>query len=150
MVYILFFQIAAKMTEIDLIKCDDHQLLAHNSNYLADMRILYAIYDRISARDAFGLQTLLSNLPEITKIKLINSVRRAISPLAMAIAGGSAEIVRILIKIGRVDVNQLTSDVGRQRIETPLLCAVRLQRFEIARQLIDAGADVNAADWCDF
>jgi ankyrin repeat protein len=55
--------------------------------------------------------------------------------------------VRALLTAGAVDANQLSADLSRQRIETPLLAAARQDRTDLAAALLEYGADVNTVDW---
>ena len=54
---------------------------------------------------------------------------------------GHVEVVEVLLAVPEVDVNAVNSD-GR----TALHCAARFAHAEVVRMLVDAGADVNAAD----
>jgi uncharacterized protein len=65
---------------------------------------------------------------------------RGETPMLMAVANGFAEGIDILGRYS-VDINQANSSG-----ETPLIRAVQLRRFELARQLLNAGADPDKTD----
>lgn len=65
----------------------------------------------------------------------------AVIPLLCAVEKGNSEILGRLLAAG-FDVNARTADAH----ETPLLKAAALGRLEMAKVLVDHGADVNAAD----
>jgi hypothetical protein len=105
------------------------------------------IYDTIASGDSDRLRTLLTTLTPNIRRRCVHSTRRSCTPLTGAIYRGDVRCVRALLTAGAVDANQLSADLSRQRIETPLLAAARQDRTDLAAALLEYGADVNTVDW---
>ncbi|CAM6005143.1 unnamed protein product [Sphagnum balticum] len=105
------------------------------------------IYDTIASGDSDRLLTLLTTLTSSIRRRCVHSVRRSCTPLTCAIYRGDVRCVRALLTAGAADANQLSADLSRQRIETPLLAAARQDRTDLAAALLEYGADVNTVDW---
>ncbi len=93
------------------------------------------IYEIARNGCAEDLQMVFNNYPNIINVKN----KSGFSPLTIASYSGNLEIATLLAKhVENIDLN---SNVG-----TPLMAAVYRNNNDIAKMLLDSGADVNITD----
>lgn len=105
----------------------------------------------IEVRDANGLTPLMwaaqQKVASVVSLLLERGANPYVrdnagwTPLHCAASGGSAESLENLLASCGDSLEALNNEA-----ETPLLVAVRMHREDIARMLVDAGADINASN----
>ena len=106
----------------------------------------------VRENDIIGARCIVSYISEKKDRKLIASKKdNCNAPLFEAAVRGNAEMVSFLVEECSADLEERAEYIGFHFIDelmTPLLCAAISKKLEVARCLIDLGADINAVSSC--
>jgi ankyrin repeat protein len=128
-------------------------MTAARTGRLGPVQALLAAGAEVNARERKGQTALMwaaaeGHVEVVEALLKVNAdfrtpLRSGFTPLLFAVREGRSKVVFGLLDAG-VDVNEPTRPAAKNNATTPLILAVENSHFELASELVKAGADPNA------